>query len=360
MFVADGLLSGDGALLFIAVVIGLGLFCVIAWDARGVLLSPLGLIVLPLVAGLWFAGAMVIGLPADVLLGHSRAGEIWLGLVAAPVVALLLGRRFRTTMSVNTPRRVLVRAGVLLAGCTLAKCAGYWLGFRVFDFWVGGAITLGAMVVCVVVWQFADIDGRWHQFVRAGVILVAVGVVGAWANANQVPVAGDPRTASATTVSIMLLVLPLLVLIALLVTIGVLRWLRPGLRIIGGDRAGRSPAAGEVWSAFVTFDEDDGEGKDRPVLVLSTDGQVLKITSQDKSRFDDYLFLPLARSRAVLSKDSWLELRPTRVPREQFRSYRGPCPRWVWDEVGARGLAGGPAPRSLLSRLFGAGRGRTG
>jgi hypothetical protein len=87
MFVADGLLSGDGALLFIAVVIGLGLFCVIAWDARGVLLSPLGLIVLPLVAGLWFAGAMVIGLPADVLLGHSRAGEIWLGLVAAPVVA---------------------------------------------------------------------------------------------------------------------------------------------------------------------------------------------------------------------------------------------------------------------------------
>jgi len=368
MVVAEGLLDGGGALLVIAATIGFGLVCVLAWDARAVILSPLGLVVLPLAVGLWFVGAMVIGLPANVLLGHSDAGQMWPGLVAAPLVAVILGRRFRTRGG-NTPGRVLVRAGVLLAGCTLAKCVAFWLGFPVFDFWVGGAVTLGAMVVCAVVWQFADFDGRWHLFVRAGVILVAVGAVGAWANANQVPVAGNPRTASATTVSIMLLVFPLFVLVALLLVIGVIRWLPPGLRVGlriagGGDRTDRLPAAREVWNAFVTFDEDDGEGKDRPVLVLGADRQgadVLKITSQDKSRFDDYLALPLARSQGVLSKDSWLELRPTRVPLELFRSYRGPCPQWVWSEVGARGLAGsapavGSGPRSLFHRFFSAGR----
>jgi len=368
MVVAAELLSGNGALLVIASAIGLGLVLTIAWDARAVILSPVGLVVLPLALAVWFAGAMVVGLPANVLLGHSQAGAIWPGLVAAPLVALLLGRRFRTT-SANTPMRVLVRAGVLLAGCTLAKCVAYWMGFPVFGFWVGGAVTLGAMVVCAAVWQFVDLGGTLHLFVRAGALLVAVGVVGAWARANDVPVAGDPRTASTTTVSIMLLVLPLLVLTAAVLAVGVIRLLPPGLRVIGGDwadgdRAGRLPAAHEVWNAFVTFDEDAGEGKDRPVLVVGLDGDgadVLKITSQDKSRFDDYLPVPLTRSRGVLSKDSWLELRTTRVPLELFRSYRGLCPPWVWDEVRSRGLAvatSDAGPRSLLTRLFSAGRSR--
>jgi len=360
----------------------------IAWDARAVILSPLGLIVLPLALAVWFAGAMVVGLPANVLLGHSSAASIWPGLAAAPLVALLLGRRFRTT-SANTPRRVLIRAGVLLAGCTLAKCIAYGMGFPVFDFWVGGAVTLGAMVGCAAVWQFVDLGGTLHLFVRAGALLVAVGLVGAWARANDVPVAGDPHTASTTTVSIMLLVLPLLALTGVVLAVGVIRLLPPSLRVIAGDwangnranrnRAGRRPVAHEVWNAFVTFDEDDGEGKDRPVLVVGLDGDgadVLKITSQDKSRFDDYLAMPLTRSRGVLSKDSWLELRTTRVPLELFRSYRGLCPRWVWAEVQARGLAGaqaephpvratsdsavprGNGPRSLLTRLLNAGRSR--
>ena len=369
MVVAEGLLDGGGALLVIAAAIGLGLVCVIAWDVRAVILSPLGLVLLPLVLAVWFAGAMVIGLPANVLLGHSHGGGMWAGLIAASVAALILGRRFHTPRG-NTPGLVLVRAGVLLAGCTLAKCGAFWLGFPVFDFWVGGAVTLGAIVVCAVAWQFADIDGRWHLFVRAGVILVAVGAVGAWAETNRVPVAGDPRTASPTTVAIMLLVFPLLVLIGLLLAIGVFRWLGlglrglRGLRGLGEDRADRRPAAREVWNAFVMFDEDDGEGKDRPVLVVGADRQgadILKITSQDKSRFDDYLSLPVDRSRGVLSKDSWVELRPTRVPLDLFRSYRGPCPPWVWAAVGARGLAGsspaiGSGPRSLFHRFFSAGR----
>jgi hypothetical protein len=380
MDVADGLLNGTGALLFIAAAIGFGLVCVIAWESRALFLTPLGWVLLPIVVAAWFGGAAVIGLPADVLLGHSEAGAIWPGLVAAPVVALVLGRRFRTPGE-NTVGQIFVRAGILLAGCVLAKCAAYALGFRVFDFWTGGAVTLGALVVCIAVWQFADGDGVVHLYVRAGVVLAAIGLVGAWAAVNHVPVAGNPRTASTTTVAIMLLVLPLLALTVAVLAVAVLRSLRGGqqrpkrpLR----DPAARLPKMHEVWNAYVAFEEDESAeegiegaaGKDRPVLVLSTDAtgaDVLKITSQDKSRFDGYLRLPLERCRGVLTKESWLQLRPTRVPLEEFRSYRGLCPTWVWAEVRARGLATAPsfavrqrvprtartarAPRSLRDRI---------
>ena len=47
------------------------------------------------------------------------------------------------------------------------------------------------------------------------------------------------------------------------------------------------------------------------------------------------------------------------VPLEEFRSYRGLCPPWIWAELRARGLVTAPAtvvkqrpaPRSLLDRL---------
>src|SRR5687768_4002040 len=81
MAVAAGLLSGTPALLFIAAAIGFGLVCVIAWDARTVFFTPLGVVLLPIVTAAWFGGAAVVGLPADVLLGHRGAGEIWPGLI---------------------------------------------------------------------------------------------------------------------------------------------------------------------------------------------------------------------------------------------------------------------------------------
>lgn len=362
MNVAGGLLNGTGALLFIAAAIGFGLVCVIAWESRALFFTPLGFVLLPIVVAAWFGGAAVIGLPADVLLGHSSAAAIWPGLVAAPIVALVLGRRFRTPGE-NTIGQIFVRAGILLAGCVLAKCAAYALGFRVFDFWIGGAVTLGALVVCIAVWQFADMDGVVHLFVRAAVILAAVALVGAWAAANHVPVAGNPRTASTTTVAIMLLVLPLLALAVATLTVAVLRRVRPAApRVAGPPRGLRVPKAHEVWNAFVVFEDDEDGGKDRPVLVLSADGEgadVLKMTSQDKSRFDGYLELPLERCHGILTKDSWLELEPTRVPLEEFRSYRGLCPTWIWAELRARGLITAPtsmikqrhAPRSLIDRL---------
>ncbi|GAB3871085.1 hypothetical protein ACFPIJ_57565 [Dactylosporangium cerinum] len=363
MTVAAGLLNGNAALLFIAAVIGFTLVCVIAWDDRSLFFTPLGFVLLPIVVAVWFGGAAVIGLPADVLLGHHGAGEIWPGLVAAPVVALVLGRRFRT-VGENTIGQIVLRAGILLAGCTLAKVVAYALGFRVFHFWTGGAVTLGALVVCIAVWQFAAVDGVVHLFVRAGVVLAAVGLVGAWAAVNHVPVAGDPRTASTTTLAVMLLVLPLLALAGAVLTIAVLRRVRPATpdRPAAKTRAAakeRVPAAHEVWNAFVTYkdddkdedDEDEGEGKDRPVLVLSADreaAEVLKITSQDKSRFDGYLPLPLERCQGVLSKESWLELQPTRVPLEAFRSYRGLCPPWIWAELRTRRLIAPAAAKPMV------------
>lgn len=373
MTVAAGLLNGNAALLVIAALIGFGLICVIAWDSRTLFFTPLGMVLLPIVVAAWFGGAAVIGLPADVLLGHSAAGTIWPGLVAAPVVALVLGHRFRTPGG-NTVGRTLVRAGVLLAGCTFAKCVAYALGFRVFGFWTGGAVTLGALVVCIAVWQFAAVEGVAHLYVRAGVIVAAVGLVGAWAAVNDVPVAGNPRTASTTTLSIMLLVLPLLVLAGAVLAVAVLRQLRPDLSPLrGGAAAGtgvrpdrrpdkRRPSAHEVWNAFVVFDDDEDDGKDRPVLVLSADGsgaEVLKITSQDKSHSEDHLRLPLERCRGVLSKESWLELRPTKVPLAEFRSYGGLCPTWIWADLRTRGLITPRVPlardatqqRSLLDRL---------
>lgn len=355
MDVAGGVLAGSAALLFIAAVIGFALVCVLAWESRSLFFTPMGMILLPIVIAVWFGGAAVIGLPADVLLGHSDAGQIWPGLVAAPVVAVVLGRRFRTTGE-NTFGQILVRAGVLLAGCTVAKCVAYGIGFRVFGFWTGGAVTLGALVVCIAVWQFAAIEGGVHLFVRAGLILAAAGLVVTWAVVNHVPAAGNPHTASTTTVSIMLLVWPLLVLAAAVLAVAVLRRARPDLslfnRVAAPERAARIPAAHEIWNAFVSFDSGDDqheeEGKDRPVLILGADGggvEVLKITSQDKSRSGDHLPLPLERCRGVLTKESWLELRPTRVPLEEFRSYRGLCPTWIWAELRTRGLIAAPTAR---------------
>ncbi len=368
MTVAAGLLNGNAALLFIAALIGFGLICVIAWDSRTIFFTPLGLVLLPIVTAAWFGGAAVVGLPADVLLGHSAAGTIWPGLVAAPVVALVLGHRFRAPGG-NALGQTVIRAGVLLAACVLAKCVAYALGFPVFGFWTGGAVTLGALVVCIAVWQFAAVEGTVHLYVRAGVILAAVGLVVAWAAVNDVPVVGSPRTASTTTVSIMLLVAPLLVLAGAVLTVAALRRLRPDLPLFAagketrtGDKAIRRPSTHEVWNAFVTFEDDEDEGKDRPVLVLSADAggaEVLKITSQDHSRSDDHLHLPLDRCRGVLTKESWLELHPTRVPLADFRSYRGLCPTWIWADLRARGLITPQvrtikqreAPRSLLDRL---------
>jgi hypothetical protein len=103
----------------------------------------------------------------------------------------------------------------------------------------------------------------------------------------------------------------------------------------------------------VAFEDDETEGKDRPVLVLSGGGtvSVLKITSQDKGHLRGYLALPRNRVCGVLAKDSWLELKPVPVPADAFRSYRGTAPSWLRNELRGRELMpAGAGPGAGLAR----------
>ncbi|GEK23486.1 hypothetical protein [Cellulomonas xylanilytica] len=86
---------------------------------------------------------------------------------------------------------------------------------------------------------------------------------------------------------------------------------------------GPRPRAGEIWYAEVPFQDGTGS-KDRPVLVLAAGGrsyEVARFTSQDKSNRRDHVHVP----QGVFDqrKASWLDLRPTRLPRSAFRRRTG-------------------------------------
>jgi hypothetical protein len=91
----------------------------------------------------------------------------------------------------------------------------------------------------------------------------------------------------------------------------------PGPRHLG------PPRAGEVWFAEVPFEDGSGS-KDRPVLVLSAGGrscEVAPFTSQDKDGRRDHVRVP--QGVPGLPKASWLNLRPTGLPRSAFRRRTG-------------------------------------
>lgn len=105
---------------------------------------------------------------------------------------------------------------------------------------------------------------------------------------------------------------------------------------------GSRPRPGQIWFAYVPF-EEGREGKDRPCLVLRCGpraAEVLKITSQDKSRFPrQYRALRLPGEDG---RQSWLQLEgPRRVGYDAFRRPVGVSPGDAWDEVSRRhGVAG--------------------
>jgi len=108
------------------------------------------------------------------------------------------------------------------------------------------------------------------------------------------------------------------------ITVGVVAVLLVLLRLLGRrrPRAG-APRAGEVWFAEVPFEDGSGS-KDRPVLVLSTGGRtcdVARFTSQDKNGRRDHVRVP--QGVPGLPKASWLNLRPTPLPRSAFRRRTG-------------------------------------
>lgn len=330
------LLSGTATLVVITVVIVGVLLVVIAGDRAGAFLRPTGPIIATGVLAIYGAAALLMAAPADLLSNEpGSAAAVWTTLLIALAVALVMGRRFRPPWP-EPPFALPGRALILLVCCSGAKYLAHLAGFPVGGFWPAAAVSIAALMLTVTVFEFIRRPGVLHLVVRAFVVLSLAGVVAAWALTNHVPVYADPRTASSRTLWVMLLVEPLGALAAILLLIAVLRHLVPGVL----PDSDRSPATGEIWNAFVTYEEDDSEGKDRPVLVLSGGEQttILKITSQDKTRFPDYLPLPRKRCRAVLAKDSWLDLKPTPLAAESFRSYRGRCPSWVMTEVRRREL----------------------
>ncbi|QKW17689.1 hypothetical protein HUT16_00185 [Kitasatospora sp. NA04385] len=102
-------------------------------------------------------------------------------------------------------------------------------------------------------------------------------------------------------------------------------------------RTGQRPRPGQVWYAYVPFEEGGG-GKDRPCLVVgagATGATVLKITSQDKSDFPEH-YWPIANTGWNRSghESSWLQNHtPLRVPYDGFRRPLGLCPADLWREV---------------------------
>ncbi|WP_235523340.1 type II toxin-antitoxin system PemK/MazF family toxin [Cellulomonas sp. Root485] len=107
-------------------------------------------------------------------------------------------------------------------------------------------------------------------------------------------------------------------------TVGVLAVLLLVLVLLGRrrPRAG-GPQAGDVWFAEVPFEDGSGS-KDRPVLVLSASGrscEVARFTSQDKNGRRDHVRVP--QGVPGLPKASWLNLRPTSLPRSAFRRRTG-------------------------------------
>jgi hypothetical protein len=343
-----GLLSGTGALVVITALLVGVLLCVIAGDRVNAFLRPAGPVIAAGVVAIYGAAALLLAAPADLLTDDpGGSGAVWTTLLIAAGVALLLARRFRSHGR-ESLLAVAGRALILLICCSGAKYLAHLAGFPVDAFWTAAAVSLTALMLTVAAFEFIRRPGVLHLVVRAFVVLSASGLVAAWATANHVPVYADPRTASPRTLWVMLLAEPLGALALLLLVIAMVRHFAPAL--LPDSR--RTPMAGEIWNAFVTFDGGD-DGKDRPVLVLrggDDQATILKITSQDKSRFAGYLPLPRNRCRSVLTKDSWLELNPMPLSAESFRSYRGRCPAWVVAEV---------RRRDLLPAGFGASRVRS-
>jgi len=85
----------------------------------------------------------------------------------------------------------------------------------------------------------------------------------------------------------------------------------------------RTPAVGELWFAWVPFEDRPG-GKDRPVLVLGVGHPactVARLTSQDKSARRDHVRIP--DGMPGLTRPSWVSLRPVQVQRSDLRRRLG-------------------------------------
>jgi hypothetical protein len=289
-------------------------------------------------------GAAVLAHPAGVpfvtaIPGLTSRQESLVLTLAAPLVALYIAWWFGPYRPGGPALTITVRAAALLGACIgtalVAKAAGLPV---TTDAGAGAGVALLTALLCVLTWRWSDDLDTPRLLARMGIVVAVAVVVSVMARANGVRVGGTGGSLSGLAFWVTLLVVVLFGFATfLLCAIGV-RLLVPGWRPRG--RRGTNvwpPEPGQVWNALVPFEQDVTEAKDRPVLVVENRGDqidVMKITSQDKSRFDSYVFLPYRTWHRVLAKDSWLELKVTELATDNFRSYRGECPRGVWRELG--------------------------
>lgn len=283
--------------------------------------------------------------PAMLLLRNSpdlkHHPEAWAWTAASPAVAFALAWWFGRDFPGTGGWRLVRRAATLFGACFATVLWGILAGLPVFTMQgIGPLVALATTMVCVIAWQLTDRLRPAQLLVRAAVLLAVCGLVDWVAHRSGVRgVMASPRGASRTGVLVTLVLIALAALAVSLAGVAVWRlvegrwwprgWWAPGRR---------RPKPGEIWNADVPFDQDETESKDRPVLVVRVSGgdaEIMKITSQDKSRFDHYLHLPLSEWRGVLAKDSWLDLNAMSLPVENFRSYRGKCRPDVWRQVSA-------------------------
>jgi hypothetical protein len=84
-----------------------------------------------------------------------------------------------------------------------------------------------------------------------------------------------------------------------------------GLRITYAPQTDGDPDAGEVVWTWVPYEENDGRGKDRPVLVIATGdaGRVFAVRLTSKSHDGDRDFLPIGSGPwDSRGRPSWVDI----------------------------------------------------
>jgi len=96
---------------------------------------------------------------------------------------------------------------------------------------------------------------------------------------------------------------------------------------------------GEIVWTWVEFEENDGRGKDRPVLVVGRDGdRLLGLQLSSRSRSDDEGWLALGSGPwDHEGRPSWVRLdRVLDVPEQGIRREGAICPRSTFERVADR------------------------
>ncbi|MET8335726.1 hypothetical protein [Streptosporangium canum] len=202
----------------------------------------------------------------------------------------------------------------------------------------------GAALASVAAWWMMDRLPPLRQPVWAAVPLGACIAVGAATEVDGMLVLTGRSAGSGAMLWAAFFLAVLQVATGFLLCLAVWRLadqLRTGTLSRASDRSGGlwPPKPGQVWYAEVPFRENQRESKERPVLVLRAHGDhadVLKITSQDKTRLDSPIHLPLAKWHKVLDKESWLELKVTPLAYGNFYNLRGLCRYDVWRDARER------------------------